>query len=408
MKKGDREWLEQVRLSGVWWEPLRWSDEELAELGPWLAEAIHAAYAEAAKVFTPEVGKRLFADANCWHLSSHDPNFRRATRLAILLLDIHAPRLSPLVSLGLDLGQLSGRLPSAVREGLVWEGSHDGFAFELEILVALERARIPYVYEPDRTLGRSNPDFRLEIGSGLYIDAKFAQQSKAWSEIDSFVAVVTGRYDLSITNVRRCVTLTEAANAQLNDPMLRRNLLRRKDKLATQVSAALIQLRDAGKYPAHADIDGLVDVTVDGVNEGSGVVGEFSDAESDADAEAERHLSNLIRKGASQLPADKIGAVIVDITDETTTEAVADVVTRWYASEEGMLYPQLAGVLIVEGIHPDRQSSVMLSNLTPIWREGVPEVYRAPQMWESIERELNWKQLRILAWERDQRARRER
>src|SRR5262249_23710607 len=145
-----------------------------------------------------------------------------------LLYDLEPARFSSLVYLGLDLVAAAPWNEKQLLGKLVSESEHWGARFEVEVWAAFHRAGVVCEYEPFRSRGSKNPDFRVEICDGLVIDVKFSDRSARNRQDDDFFEAIAGRFDLQLIHISRDIRFTQALHEALGQPARRGEILRRQ------------------------------------------------------------------------------------------------------------------------------------------------------------------------------------
>ncbi|WNG36409.1 hypothetical protein F0U61_24065 [Archangium violaceum] len=382
-----QEWRRALQQTGHWFEPPWWRTPDYVDSSPWSLQELDAAFDVLTRhIYPQKVARRMFRD---------EPGLAQR-----LLLDFWAPHISELVALGFDARDAEAWNYSKLIQRLQRDEQFEGARFELSLMAAFHRTGMPFRFEPLASGQSSNPDFELMLdGTSLFIDAKCAQTGKWREEEESWFNTLS--LDLFLDPPEshpmfRIDTTEKFAELQRSEEgrsWLRRNL----PELKVRVRDMLETLARADSFPVQGTVElpvgKLVNVYVSGLM-GSGGQSMMTGPTIDAERESIRVAQNFLRKGASQLPRDRQGALIIDIGDDASAARVEQEVRSWF-SGDGAAYPQLVGVLLVV---PALLGNTHCQMVCPVWRDTAPWEVQEESWRDRLETGLNWRPLCVAEW----------
>jgi hypothetical protein len=381
-------WWREVQRTGHWFDPPFWRAPTYAEGSPWSVEELDEAFEVLTQCTYPvKAARRMLRD---------EPRLSHQ-----LLMDFWAPHISELVSLGFDALHAEAWRHKKLLRRLQRDAQFEGARLELSLMAALSRAELPFQFEPLAAGEASNPDFELMLdGTSLFIDAKCAQTSKWREEEQRWINDLS--HDLFLEPPKPYplfrVDTTEEFEKLLRTEQGRSWLRKHMPEIRARLRITLEELAGADTFPVRAtlefpEVGTLVNVHVSGLM-GSGGQSMMMGPAIDSERESIRVARNFLEKGASQLPPDRHGALIIDIGRDAGGEHVEQEVRRWF-SGEGATHPQLVGVLLIE---PAYLGSTFYEMVRPVWRENAPSEVQAENWSKRLEEGLNWKALCVAAW----------
>jgi|SRR5581483_3610322 len=384
------EWLSEMRDTGRWAEPPYWRDPRYLAQSQFSLDELDRAFAATERVYPPEVAKRIFR--------------AHGGRLYQTMIDVQIDWHSELVALGVDASLVEpwkyGRLLERLRQIDQYEGAR----FELAALAAFARAKIPVTYE-GHVEGR--PDLSLDVGPGLLLELKAPQRNAIEKEEEQLWMHITltpyaPRAGEPPMLHPRDVRFTSDFEVALRFPATKSWIWQHRDELRNRVLAKIVELGSGTNFPARdticQEIDGqtckLVDIVV---NAPLGATGQYSSSGLTIDfwREASRIARGSLADGSSQIPADRLGAVMIHATNTAHLAVVAKEAQRWFV-EEGASYANVIGAIVVgfvlaPGMEP-------LKWVVPVWRAGAPVEFTDAEIWTGFMVGLNWMPLRRRAW----------
>ncbi len=387
-----KEWRLELQQTGLWFEPSFWRALDYVDGSPWSLQELDAAFAVLTQhIYPVKAARRMFRE--------------QPTLANRLLMDFLAPHLSELVSLGFDARDAElWRYPKLIQR-LRSDEQFEGARFELSLMAAFQRAEMPFRFEPLAGGRSSNPDFELMLDStALFIDAKCAQTSK-WREEEErwFNAISLDLFlnpppSYPLFRIDTTETFEELQRSEEGRSWLRSHV----PEIKARVRGILESLAKADSFPVQGTVEfpqgKLVNVYVSGTISGSGGQSMMTGPTIDAERESIRVAQNFLRKGASQLPRDRHGALIIDIGDDARAERVEQEVRSWF-SGEGAAYPQLVGVILVV---PAWLGNTHYKMVCPVWRDTAPLEVQEESWRDRFETGLNWKPLLVAEWKEQQ------
>jgi len=346
-----------VEATGRWDTPEPWPPQETVGL-PWTRDELAAALTALRRIYPPDITKKIF---------------RAQPGIAQLLSDISLTRQSPLLYFGLDAVVASPwHYPELVKK-LRSDQQFPGARFEVSVMASLTRGGVTWAYEPLKDVGVVNPDFEVSTGEYyLLMDAKAARigalrrKEEAWYWRLMF-GDAPAPPDLLLAELE-----VDHAVTQLEET--------RRTALAEAVRSAAKRLHSAGSYPASECVDGLIRVTVDSTPRSS------LNPVYDLESEARRVVRGLVHEGAGQIPADREGALLVDLGGfgQGDLGKTFEEVRRWMR-EEGRLEQRVGYVLLTcLGFHKHK----VLRYVLPIGRRRLP--YEVIQLTNALVQGFNW------------------
>jgi hypothetical protein len=390
VKRASHEWFVETAVTGRWWEPPFWEHPEYLADSPWSAARLSVAFKALKTLYTEQHAKAAFS----WVA---EPDVKEGARLRNrplwpLLACPNRADLSALVRLGLDAADADvfahPELVRKLREDITRE--FKGARFELRCLAAFCNASIKVDYEPLAGTGKS-PDFGLKLQGQLYIDAKHAEEGVWAKEEQQWFWKVSMPARPTSKPISAHVRLTEAFR-QLQDHEDGRTYIRANiDRLASLVNPTKERLATSGgPFPAIDAIEGLIEVEVmappDAASSGSA-----RGVPTDTRREVARVVRGAVARGATQIPSNELGIVLLNPGLHAPTHLLVDEVRRWMRAEgEGAGYPNLIGVLVLAEMIWEPVKGVMgsIDGLVPIWRDEAPDwVQRGP--WETLSEALS-------------------
>lgn len=384
VQRNSKDWLKCVRETGRWFDPHYWRSEDYLNSGPFSLDELNAVFVALQRLFPPKVTKSIFKD--------------RRSYLCRLIQDFSIARHSEFVALGFELAIVQPWDERELLNRLRREDQHHGARFELEVWSGCIVAGIDIKFEPFRG-SKHNADFLVGVGDGLVVDAKYSRKAEWTKEAERIAEKVSGIQDDEVlfSDVRKTVNFTPKMKDLLRTSSGVRLLREKEDELHQRVREAIL-LTPTEELPIAHEIDDLLEVQLEEYN-GDGAIGSFDVATPDPQLEAERLIKNCVAKGASQIPADRMGAVVLDIGRDVADEVAVAEVTRWLTNkdEEGGLYPNMIGaILIASRLVTGCPTSLLF--VMPVWKTNCPVRYRDERFWERFEFGLNWRRLRHWRW----------
>jgi hypothetical protein len=262
-------WLDGVRRTGTWTDPQYWRTPEYLRSSPWSEKELGQVFGALEKIYDPPFAREVFA--------------KRRAPVFQLLCDPWAARVSKLIPLGMDAFHAEPwrhrNLYDALRAG---GAAFRGAELELALLAACRRAGLPVVHEPlartsRRTSGLKSPDFRLDIGSGLFVEAKAVSSSHRSQDVEGVLLRLIGwpdqgeRVPTMLTPTPEFERLCKTASGL--------SLLRKEvDLLIPLVHQARNELGAKGLFPASTVVGGLVNVEVTGPPDDAAAIGIYGPA----------------------------------------------------------------------------------------------------------------------------------
>jgi hypothetical protein len=381
-------WRASVARTGRWDAPAYWQSDSYREDSPWSPEEVESAAEAVRKVYPPEVAASLLRDSSSF--------------LWGIVADPGAPWVSNFLSFGFDARDAEAwRLPSLLRR-LRNEEEYEGARFELALLSAFRRARIPCKYEPLSGTQGPNPDFSLDLGAELVVEAKLARESHRTIEEREWFERITLVRDLlrgvhAPHPVRFRIELTDHFRAIQESEVGRRWIRSNLERLEMETRRLRDRLALSLSLPDEGDVEGLVRVLALHPQDPTG--GHHLGVPPDSSREAARIVRGCLTSGARQVPEAMKGLVFIRVDWHTSLVDVAREATRWF-SEEGEAYPALVGaVFVAHGMLEGE--TVMVDELTAVWRGTVPGPWREPSVWDQVAAAFNWRESRIISWQRE-------
>ena len=383
-KRLSADWFPYVGKTGRLFESKYWRDPRYLEVSPWPKEELDKAFSALEKLYPPKDVIRIF--------SEDAPYLRK------LLYDFVSPWFSVLVGLGFDLAVAQPWEYRELIHRLKKESQFDGARFELSVWAAFIRAGIGIIYEPFRKQGSVNPDFKIRIGNGLILDVKHPQTSyDSQKEQELFEKIVgVGVTAFSTPSIPAKVELTEGFREKLRDDDGCRWLFENASRIQEAVREKKVQLSSSSSFPAVEIVEGLVKIEVMGPVGSSGASA-YIGVKPDFVGEARRIVRGCLQSGASQIPSDHLGAILVKAEWNTTIEIVEKEVIRWF-DQEGEAYDNIIGAILIgwgSGI-----GSVVPERIINVWRPQAPPSYKNADIWGRFCDGLNWRNLNVIEWER--------
>ena len=307
-----------METNGRWDLPAPWLSEETVRL-PWppgeLADALEALR----RIYPSNISKSIF---------------RTQPALTQLLTDFSLIEQCPLLHFGLDSAIAQPwRYPELLRKLRVDE-QFPGARFEVSVMAALTHGRISWSYEPLRSGMGKNPDFEIDIGiRRMLMDAKSARvgthqhKEKSW-----YWRLMFGEAPTDPDLIPVELEVSERV-ANLNDAA--------KEALGEAVRATAKRLLAGGEYPASESVGGLITVTAHKTPRAT------LNPVFDMDREASRIVRNLVQEGASQIPSDRLGALLINmgVIGDRDIGKTMNEITRWML-EEGSSERQVEQVFL--------------------------------------------------------------
>lgn len=381
-------WRNAVAISGRWDEPAYWRAPTYWKDSPWSLDEVEAAAEAVLQVFPAQVSASLLCNNHSFLWS--------------IVADPGAPWVSNFLSFGFDARDAEPwQLPSLLRR-LRNEGEHEGARFELALLAAFRRAGVPCQYEPFAGARGPNPDFVLNLGSELAVDAKLARDSQRTIEEREWFERITLVRDLfegmrPLPPVRCRIELTDRFHAMQHTDDGRRWIRENLDRLESETRSLRDRLALSLTLPAEGDVEDLVRVLALHRQDPSG--GHHLGVPPNFSREAARIVRGCLTSGAAQVPDGMTGLVVVRVDWHTSLGHVAREAERWFC-EEGQSYASLVGaVFVAHGVLGGE--TVVVSELAPVWRKATSGPWQAPSTWGRIMDALNWREIRIIKWQRN-------
>lgn len=401
--RGSQSWLNDVAVTGRWWQPEFWREPDYLKASPWSRERLESAIGVLAKLYPESEAKAAFS----WVLEKDTmERSRRMERLLWrLLADPMRPDLSLLLRLGFDAVDADAIDHSQLVRRLRVDVPHEfnSARFELRCLAAFRNAGIEVSYEPISSAGK-NPDFRLRLPGDrfVYIDAKHAEEG-AWAKEEQswfwrLSMPQAGQLELSERPISAHVRLTEKFQ-ELQDTEDGRTFLRANiDRIAVDLAEAKLRLASSGgPFPAVELVDGLVEVKVMGplgnVSSGSSLMG----VPTDSRREVARVVRGAVARGAMKIPPEDLGLVLLNPGMHAPSHLLVEEVRRWMGAE-GAGSPHLIGVLVMAEVLVEPTPGVLgrLEQIVPVWRDETPSwVKDGP--WQDLSDALAARDLEVLA-----------
>ena len=381
------EWAKQVRETGCWYEPPFWREASYQSESPWSPDELEAAADAVRRVYPADVARKLFR------------NRKTGALVWSIVADFCMPSFSPFLSFGFDASAAEPWCHGGLLKRLREAREHDGARFELEILAAFRRSTIPVLVEPlGGASGGRSPDFRIDLGHPVFVEAKLARRSEkvkeenSWFErltlaqgfIEGLPLRVPLPYRIELTEKFERLQSTEEGRRWI------RANLRRLEGLVRDAFETL-QLRGV---PNAVVVEELAHVEVLAKDGKTG--SHHRGVSTDAEREAVRIVSGCVTEAANQFPNGEHGIVLVRALLDTSASLLFDEATRWFA-EEGGDYAETVGVVMVVDDFSSA-ATTPLSRIVPVWRAGTAGPWLDPTLWACFEWNLNWREVCILDW----------
>ncbi len=400
--RGSQSWLDDVAVTGRWWQPELWRDPEYLASSPWSEMRLESAFSVLTKLYSESEAKAAFS----WVLEKDTLERSRRTNRPLwrLLACPWRPDLSPLLRLGIDAvdADLLGysHLVRRLRADVPHE--FNSARFELRCLAAFRNAGIEVAYEPSTGTGK-HPDFRLRLTGDrlIYLDAKHAEEG-AWAKEEQnwFWRLSMPQADHledSARPISAHVRLTQKFQ-ELQDTEDGRGFLRTNiDRIAAAIAEAKLRLASSGgPFPAVEIVDGLVEIKVLGPP-GHTSSGSLMGVPTDSRREVARVVRGAVARSAMQLPPEHPGLVLLDPGMHAPSHLLVEEVTRWMGVE-GAGYPNLAGVLVMAEVLIEPEPGVLgrLEQIVPVWRDEAPAWVKAGP-WQDLSDALAARDMEALA-----------
>jgi hypothetical protein len=371
--RGDVAWVDSVAQSGRWDDPPYWTSPEYLAKSPWGKERLAAAFAALRLIYTPKKARAIFRR-------------RDASSLYPLLTAALYAYQNPLVFLGIDAAECEAWKYKSLTDALTtsW-ASFEGAAFEIALFAALKRAKVSPVHEPLATTppdgsDRKNPDFSVTVGGReLLLELKLSRLGSAAQEQQGWLNRLAHSDDATADIPFDIETLPLFGELQERDggSWMRGNF----GRLRSLVEAAKERLVAVGPFPAVEVIEHCIQLRVRGPR-GSGANGGALGPWPNVVTEAERVIRNLVSEGATQIPADRTGVLVIDPGWSGDADSVCVEVRRWL-DEEGVGYSQVVGVLVVARRRV-LDLGLELTSLDSVWRVDAPNEIRDSAVWNWL------------------------
>lgn len=402
--KGDEAWLALMAQTGAWDDPPYWTDPQYVAASPWSVAEVDDAFAELRRIYTRPRARAIFQRAILQRQEQEQrQELRREQRHEPALWQVLADLLfaphSRLVALGLDAaacGSVWNR--KNLVDALIADGrGFEGACFEVAFFAALTRALVPCTHEPlavaadkKRKKGEPNPDFSATIGRELLLELKLSRESdrtrdeRKW-HID--IAMGTERTAGIPSEIKLLPAFREMQERD-GGSWMRQNFKRLLDLLEDSKERLAAS---AGPFPAEEVIEESIHLKVKGPR-GSGPGGGTLGPPPNVEREARRIVRGLLSDGATQIPAERIGIVVIDPGWSADVGCLCAEVRRWMI-EEGAAYSQVVGAAIISRRYAI-DYALSLALLTPVWRDTAPREVRDSDAWNRIELALSHGEIR--------------
>jgi hypothetical protein len=400
--RGSQSWLDDVAVTGRWWLPEFWREPGYVASSPWSSERLESAFRALIKLYPENEAKAAFR----WVVEK-DPveRNRGMDRLLWRLLACPMrPDLSALLRLGFDAADIDIMRHSQLVQRLRADVPHElkSARFELRCLAAFRNAAIDVVYSP-LTISGKNPDFQLRLQDDrfVYVDAKHAQEGE-WAKEEQgwfwrLSMLQGGHIESSERPVSAHIRLTEKFQ-ELQDTDEGRSYLRANiERLSTELGRVRLRLASStGPFPAVETIDGLIEVKVM-APPGQGSSGSVMGAPTDSRREVARVVRGAVARGATQLPPEAPGLVLLNPGMHAPSHLLVEELKRWMGAE-GADYPNLVGVLVMAEVLMEPVPGVIgrVEQIIPVWRDETPSwIMDGP--WAALSDALAQRDLEALA-----------
>lgn len=364
-----------MRTNGRWDDPRYWRRPEYKAVSPYSDDELTTAFQAARMIYPPEVVKQTFASEEMpW--------------LASLLIDPWRPDLSGLLALGLDAAHARiERYPGLVQQ-LRRSDAYPGARLEVAVLAALEREHFRYEYEPFAQESRKrarqgesfpNPDLRVELGAPVIIDIKKMQTSKrADRRLKRFMLILYGSKD-HWEPIPAAIELT----AQYDRIEKSGYSEDRLDRLAVKLHALAVQ------KAVEMQADGITTATIGGGLLKLNTAHRHSLGVPLNDPRDANRIVAKLDEGASQIPRNEAGLIIVEPSDGDHLQMVTSIAREWLE----LAKPEIFGlVLLADQWVTDAPHSLRIP--LPIWRASTPSKIRKGKHWRRFAKGINWRWFR--------------
>ncbi len=380
--RGSDEWIAEMARSGGWSDPPFWLTPAYQRSSPWTPAETGSAFEVLKRIFSPKRTRSIFR-------RRLDPYLRH------LLADPWAAWMSPLLGLGLDSATCGAWQRKSWVDLLVADGeSCRGATFEIAVAAALVRAGIPTTHEPLKGKHPKNPDFGIDVGRKVLLEVKLSREGVRLREESDWLMKFSAVSDRTVGIEAHLELLEEFGRLQERDDgrWMRDNV----DRLVGLVDEAKIRLASSSSYPATDVVESCIRVTVRAPRGTSGSTSVLG-VPINSTREALRIVRNLLMDGATQVPEDRLGVILIDPGWGIEHEALVAEVQRWFQGD-GACYPQVVGALMLSREYY-ANFTLALTRVSAAWRPEAPGDLRSSDAWDRLASGLSWHALRRFAFQ---------